>query len=85
MFLVIVLGKALPRLALHYNNVRFCRTLISETSLFFFFLSQQIAAVIPLRALIQRYVPDPSYLTSLHPQFILVRPHTFSPLSAISH
>lgn len=43
---------------------------------------QPIAAIIPLRTLIQRFVPDPSYLTALHPQFILVSlsrtPHLLS-------
>ncbi|KAF7770561.1 hypothetical protein Agabi119p4_6535 [Agaricus bisporus var. burnettii] len=49
---VVILGKNLTRLALHYNN--------------------PVASILPLRALIQRYVPDPSYLTSMHPQFLLI-------------
>ncbi|KAF5349126.1 hypothetical protein D9756_009493 [Leucocoprinus leucothites] len=34
--------------------------------------NNQIASIIPLRALIQRFVPDPSYLTALHPAFLLL-------------
>ncbi|KXN85814.1 COP9 signalosome complex subunit 3 [Leucoagaricus sp. SymC.cos] len=72
---VIVVGKNLHRLALHYNNVSvlltyICerRTEVADCGL----LKQQLAAIIPLRALIQRYVPDPSYLTALHSQFLLL-------------
>ncbi|KAF9445144.1 hypothetical protein P691DRAFT_806121 [Macrolepiota fuliginosa MF-IS2] len=34
--------------------------------------NNQIAAILPLRSLIQRFVPDPSCLTALHPQFLLL-------------
>ncbi|KAJ3573813.1 hypothetical protein NP233_g2184 [Leucocoprinus birnbaumii] len=47
---VIILGKSIHRLGLHYNNL--------------------IATIIPLRALLQRFAPDPSYLTALHPSFL---------------
>lgn len=34
--------------------------------------NNKIASIIPLRALIRRFSPDPSYLTALHPVFLLL-------------
>ena len=75
------LAKGIHHLASHYGSV--------STPFFFFplpfsFIQQRNLAINPLRDLLSRYPYDPSFLTTIHPIFMLVRFISYNFLQSLS-